>query len=137
MANRPSKNQKRTQWNRKCREKLAANIRKTHQHLVDASDNVSLDSRLGITVKPSQVRLKTNDDDPYTWEKTEAISYLFTKNLSEFSIKSLQKLCECIDDNCVAATWKPSSKASRTALIGTTQVDTPIVDAFDLGYRAD
>ncbi|KIW54602.1 hypothetical protein PV05_06951 [Exophiala xenobiotica] len=33
MANRPSKNQKRTQWNRKCREKLAANIRKIHQHL--------------------------------------------------------------------------------------------------------
>ncbi|KAJ4502312.1 hypothetical protein HRR83_002609 [Exophiala dermatitidis] len=105
MANRPSKNQKRTQWNRKCREKLAANIH----------------SRLGITVEPSQVRLKTNDDDPYTWEKTEAISHLFTQNLSEFSIKSLQKLCECIDDNCVAATWKPSGKAPRTTLRGNMQ----------------
>ena len=100
-------------------------------------DNVSLDSRLGITVEPSQVRLKTNDDDPYTWEKTEAISHLFIKNLSEFSIKALQKLCECIDDNCVAATWKPSIKASQTGLIGNIQVDICVVDAFYPGYQAD
>ncbi|KAK6387458.1 hypothetical protein LTS17_000726 [Exophiala oligosperma] len=45
MANRPSKNQKRTQWNRKCREKLAANIR----------------SRLGITVEPSQGHFVKSD----------------------------------------------------------------------------
>ena len=137
MANRMSKNQKRTQWNRKCREKLAANIRKILQRLVDSSDNVSQDSRLGITVEPSQVRLKTNDDDPYTWEKTEAIGHLFTKNPSEFSVKSLQELCERIDDNCVAATWKPSSKASRTALMEDMQVYTPIVGVFHLGHQAD
>lgn len=130
MAKHPSKNQKRTEWNRKCREKLAANIRKIHQHLVDASDDVFLDSRLGITVEPSQIRLKTNDDDPYTWEKTEAIGYLFTKNLSEFSIKSPQKLCECIDDNCLAAIWKPSSKGSGTTVLENIQVDIPVGDAF-------
>jgi len=32
------------------------------------------------------VRLKTNANDPYTWEKLDEKKHLFSKNLSDLSI---------------------------------------------------
>ncbi|KAH8797524.1 hypothetical protein F5882DRAFT_475205 [Hyaloscypha sp. PMI_1271] len=80
MATARSSNLKRTEWNRKCREKLSAHIQ----------------SRLGILVDPSQVRLKPNLDDPYTWERMEEKEHLFLKNISDHSNKSLMELYEGI-----------------------------------------
>ena len=70
------------------------------------------DSRLGILIEPSQVRLKTNSDDPYTWEIMEGKEHLFSKNMSDLSIGALKELYEGIDKS-FAAIWKPSTCALR------------------------
>ena len=53
----------------------------------------------------SQVRLKTNADDPYTWEKLDEKEYLFSKNLSDLSIGQLKDLCDGVDKSFIAI-WK-------------------------------
>ena len=41
--------------------------------------------RLAIAVEASQVRLKTNADDPHTRERMEDIEHLLFKNSSDLS----------------------------------------------------
>lgn len=60
-------------------------------------------------MEPSQVRLKTNDDDAYKWERTEEKEHLFSKNLSDLSIGALKELYEGVDNFLIAA-WKPSKR---------------------------
>ena len=43
------------------------------------------------------MRLKTNANDPYTWEKINEKEHLFLKNLSDLSIGQLKDLCDDID----------------------------------------
>ena len=47
-------------------------------------------------MEPSQVRLKPNLDDPYTWERMKEKEHLFLKNISDHSNKSLMELYEGI-----------------------------------------
>ncbi|KAI9776698.1 MAG: hypothetical protein M1839_009425 [Geoglossum umbratile] len=68
---------------------------------------------LGILIEPSQVRLKTNYDDPYIWEIMEGKEQLFSRNMSDLSIGALKELCEGIDKT-FAAIWKPSTRVSQT-----------------------
>ncbi|KAL1845582.1 hypothetical protein Plec18170_009717 [Paecilomyces lecythidis] len=83
MAGRRTYNEKRTEYNRLCREKLSAQLR----------------NRLGLKVEPSQVRLKTeNTEDPYSWEVTEDMRHMFDKNFSDLSTGSLIKLYEGLDE---------------------------------------
>ena len=48
------------------------------------------------------MRLKTNPDDPYTWEKMKEKEHLFLKNLSNLSTSQLKELCDGIDKSFVA-----------------------------------
>lgn len=89
MASRRPNNVKRTEWNKKCREKLSAHIYR----------------KLGIVIETSQVRLKTNADDPYTWERLDEKEQLFSKNLSDLSIGQLKDLCDGVDKSFIAI-WK-------------------------------
>jgi len=56
-------------------------------------------------IEASQVRLKTNANDPYTWEKMDEKVNLFSKNLSDLSIGQLKDLCDDVDKS-VRAIWK-------------------------------
>ena len=96
---------KRTEWNKRCREKLSAHIRKSYHLLQSADANTSPDKRLGIVIKASQMRLKTNVDDPHTWEKLSEMDHLFFKNLSDLSIGQLKDLCDGVDKSFLAI-WK-------------------------------
>jgi len=72
----------RDQWRILCRERLSAHIQTT----------------LGITVKPSEVRLNPGPNDPYAWsvlpEKRGIFSEIFSRNLSQHSINAYKTLCE-------------------------------------------
>merc|ERR1711939_823411 len=72
----------RDQWRILCRERLSAHIQST----------------LGITVKPSEVRLNPGPNDPYAWsvlpEKRGIFSEIFSRNLSQHSINAYKTLCE-------------------------------------------
>lgn len=56
-------------------------------------------------IEASPVRLKTNADDPYTWEKMDEKEHLFSKNLSDCSIGQLKDLCDGVDTSFLAI-WK-------------------------------
>ncbi len=105
MASRRPNNVKRTEWNKKCREKLSAYIYKSRHLLYSAVTDTSKDRRLGIVIEASQVRLKTNADDPYIWEKLDEKEHLFSKNLSDLSIGQLKDLCDGVDKSLIAI-WK-------------------------------
>jgi len=63
-----------------------------HSSLIDFQEN-----RLGISVESSQVRLIINDDDSYTCAALPGKNHLFSKHMSEHSIKAYKKLCEGIE----------------------------------------
>ncbi|KAG9231521.1 hypothetical protein BJ875DRAFT_382791 [Amylocarpus encephaloides] len=73
---RPS-NLDRARWRTECREKLSEHIR----------------SKLGILVDPSEVRLITRVEDPYSWQFLPARTHLFGKNLSNHSVGVYMELC--------------------------------------------
>ncbi len=97
-----SSNLKRAEWKRKCREQLSAHICKIHQPFQSSLANVIKDSKLGIMIDSSQVRLKTHLDDTYTWERMEEKEHLFLKNISDHSTGALKELCEGIGKSFAA-----------------------------------
>ena len=56
-------------------------------------------------IETSQVRLKINANDLYTWEKLNEKEHLFSKNLSDLSIGQLKDLCDGVDKWFIAV-WK-------------------------------
>lgn len=68
-------------------------------------------------IEASQVRLKTNADDPYTWEKMDEKVNLFSKNLSDLSIGQLKDLCDGVDKS-VRAIWKAPFQSELPAQDG-------------------
>ena len=51
-----------------------------------------LDDKLGVRIEPSQIRLKTNPDDVYSWERMDCKEHLFSKNISDHSVRALKEL---------------------------------------------
>lgn len=47
---------------------------------------------LGLRIEPSQIRLKTNPDDAYLWERLEGKAHLFSKNISDHTVGALKEL---------------------------------------------
>ena len=62
----------------------------------------ALDSKLGILIDPSQVRLRTTPNDPYFWERLREKEHLFEKNISDHSIAALKEVCEGVGESFVA-----------------------------------
>lgn len=56
-------------------------------------------------IEASHVQLKTNADDPYTWEKMDRKEHLFSKILGDLSIGQLKDLCDGVDKSFIAI-WK-------------------------------
>lgn len=50
-------------------------------------------ANLGLSVKPGQVRLITNSDDPYIWKVLPGKEHLFKKQMSKHSIGAYVELC--------------------------------------------
>jgi hypothetical protein len=55
--------------------------------------NKTTEGQLGISIDPSEVRLITRVEDPYSWQSLPARTYLFEKNLSKYSIRAYIELC--------------------------------------------
>ena len=68
-------------------------------------------------IEASQVRLKTNANDPYTWEKMDEKEHLFLKNLSDLSIGQLKDLCDGVDRSFIAI-WKAPLQSKPPAQNG-------------------
>ena len=56
-------------------------------------------------IETLQVRLKTNADNLYTWEKLDKKEHLISKNLSDLSIGQLKDLCDGVNKSFIAI-WK-------------------------------
>ena len=54
--------------------------------------NKKIESKLGISIDPSEVRLITRVEDPYSWKYLPARTHLFEKNLSNHSIGAYMEL---------------------------------------------
>ncbi|KAI1382514.1 uncharacterized protein F4822DRAFT_435499 [Hypoxylon trugodes] len=82
MAPIRQSNQERGLAREKCREKLS-------QHIAE---------KLGIVIKPAEVRLRPRTGDPYAWsilpQKRKTLAEIFAKNLSEHSISAYRTICE-------------------------------------------
>ena len=102
MVSRRSNNVERTEWNKRCREQLSDHICKRDNVLWSNGTNTTQDNRLGISIEASQVRLKTNSNDPYAWETMDEKEHLFSKNLSDLSTRQLKELCEGVNKSFVA-----------------------------------
>jgi hypothetical protein len=92
---RPS-NQDRARWRTKCRQKLSEHISKISAFKVSRNfldTNETTEGQLGISIDPSEVRLITRVEDPYSWQSLPARTYLFEKNLSKHSIGAYMELC--------------------------------------------
>ncbi|KAH7229989.1 hypothetical protein B0J15DRAFT_411144 [Fusarium solani] len=74
---------------KKCREELAAHIKK----------------RTGITIEPSKVRLVTKQSDVYTWVFTAEVAHLFSKNLSDHGLTAHKDLCREVGQSFHAVTF--------------------------------
>jgi hypothetical protein len=57
---------------------------------------------LGIEIEPSQVRLRTNPDDPYIWERMAEKEHLFSKDIRDHSIAALKELYHGVGVSFVA-----------------------------------
>ncbi|KAL2015886.1 hypothetical protein VTK56DRAFT_4661 [Thermocarpiscus australiensis] len=96
MAAIRQSNVERRRGREECREKLSKHIRKPTQSN-SKTWLTSPDDRLGIEIKPSEVRLNPRSNDPYRWEflpgKEAFFSKVFAKNLSDHSISTYRLLC--------------------------------------------
>jgi hypothetical protein len=93
MAPIRTSNLERGKWRSKCREQLSKHIRKTSPATTLNLANTTPESRIGIEIEPSQVRLIPRPDDPYTWKVLPEKKYLFSKNISDHSISAYKELC--------------------------------------------
>ncbi|KPM41098.1 hypothetical protein AK830_g5497 [Neonectria ditissima] len=94
---RRQSNVERTEWRAKCREALCKHINST----------------LGMTLKPSQVRLHPTRDDPYQWRVLPEKQYLFEKNLSDYSVGVYKELHDGIGVSFRAIRAAPTSPDGR------------------------
>ena len=49
--------------------------------------------KLGLSIKPEDIRLITHADDPYIWQALPEKQHLFKKQLSKHSIGAYRELC--------------------------------------------
>ena len=68
MAPIRTSNLERGKWRGKCREQLSKHICKTSPVSSSTVTNITLESRIGIAIEPSQVRLIPGADGPYSWK---------------------------------------------------------------------
>lgn len=94
MAPVRTNNLERGRWRDRCRNQLSHHIGKTNDVSYYIQLTVHKESRLGIVIEPSQVRLIPRGDDPYRWKFLAENTYLFSKNISDHSIGAYKKLCQ-------------------------------------------
>ncbi|KAH7230133.1 uncharacterized protein BKA55DRAFT_526370 [Fusarium redolens] len=89
---RRQSNAEREKWRTKCCEALCSHI----------------NSRLSLSIEPSQVRLLPVREDPYRWSIVPGKEYLFEKNLSDQSTKIYKDLYQGINKDFKATKPPPS-----------------------------
>ncbi|KAI4167267.1 MAG: hypothetical protein LQ343_007364 [Gyalolechia ehrenbergii] len=94
MAAMRSNNRTRAHYRVICRQQL--------------SDHIA--AKLGVSVRPEDVRLITSPDDPYTWQILPEKRHLFTKHLSKHSTGAYRELSRGVGISFEAVT--PAKAAS-------------------------
>ncbi len=97
------------------------------------ANEVSEVTKLGILVKPAEVRLITSTDDPYNWRILPEKQYLFKKYLSKYSIGVYRELCREVGILFEAVLAPESSNATegklpeerRGAIVGVISIAQP------------
>ena len=54
-----------------------------------------------IAIEVSQMQLKTNANDSYTWERMKEKEYLFFKNLNDLSSDRFKNLCDDVNKSFI------------------------------------
>ena len=110
---RPS-NMNRAAYRTKCRKKLAEHLRKICRMKERQKVLMILPVfKLGLSIKPEDVRLMTNADDPYSWQALPEKDHLFKKQLSKHSIGAYRALCREVGVSFEAIpTTRPSPDVS-------------------------
>ena len=68
------------------------------------------ENKLGISIKPSQVRLITGIDDPYNWSYLPEKRHLFSKHLSKHSTNAYMQLCREVGTSFEAVNAETSTQ---------------------------
>ncbi|KAI0810065.1 hypothetical protein GGR55DRAFT_151276 [Xylaria sp. FL0064] len=89
-------NMERGRWRTKCRKILS-------QHI---------EAKLGLRLSPSQVRLHTTREDGYSWKMLPEMQHVFSKNLSDHSIRAYKDLCDNVGVTFEAVRRVPESPHS-------------------------
>lgn len=94
MASFKSNILNRTEYRRKCRQKLSNHICEIvlSNHDRGFSDGAKV-TKLGISIEPPEVRLITGADDQYFWQTLPGKQHFFTKYLSKHSDGAYKELC--------------------------------------------
>jgi hypothetical protein len=100
-----------TDLNKECRKRLAEHLCTLMFYIRETPLTWTSGTRLGIAVDPSQVQLRTEDtDDLYIWSRTKDWDSLFERNLSDLSVRALQKLHDGVEKELFSAVWKEGCK---------------------------
>ena len=106
MVASSASNESRRAYRTKCRTKMAEHICKVRQMLKHKllSDT---GNKLGIVVKPEEVRLITTADDLYTWRVVPSKEHLFRRDIlkrhmSQHSIRAYRQLLNAVGQSLEA-----------------------------------
>ena len=105
----------RAEWRTKCRQVLADHLGQhcARHKLQGSCADLGLESSLGISVLPSDVRLIPDDGDAYNWIRHPERDHLFSKQLSKHSVGAYTELCRE-----VGKSFKAVHKVCATTEVG-------------------
>jgi len=122
MAPIRSSNIERGKWRSKCREQLSQHIRKAFPAFSSIMTNIILESRIGVSIELSQVRLALGPDDPYSWKVLPEKKHLFLKNISDYSTGVYKELYKGVGVLFEAIATKPTGTKSENITYVFTEV---------------
>ena len=107
MAVSNTSNENRKEYRKKCRQKMSEHICKSIPQRLLRGALICEGTKLGITVKPEDVRLITTSEDRYAWRVLPEKEHLFRKDIlrkhiSKHSIEAYRHLCRAIGNSLEA-----------------------------------
>lgn len=91
-----------------------------------------VEEKLGLKIKPVEVRLKPRPSDPYAWKvlsgKELFFSDVFSRNLSEHSVNTYRLLCKEVGNTFEAVFSTSPCPAVSSAVLPVRQVASQVPD---------
>lgn len=110
-------NRKRALERRRCREVLANHISKYRRRRKGRTLLIkNKDDRLGLCVRPSEVRLHPSENDGYAWLFSNATSHLLDRQLSEMSTNMYIEISNGLECGDIRVVCNDDRSQVRTSL---------------------